>query len=129
MNEQPQPDSKPAAPPKRKRGRPPIGDRPLTLAERQRRARIVKRQAGVRHFLVELGGDNLQFLEEIADLTQVSRVGALRFIVDMGLHQIRSVMEQARRMGEAGETEDGATKAICRALGIDHEPTGDDTAI
>lgn len=65
----------------KKRGRKPIGDRPMTAAERQRRSRERKAEVGAVFVTLELAGPLLERIDAAALEQGVTRSAVLRSAV------------------------------------------------
>lgn len=83
----------------KKRGRPPLGDRPLTLAEKQARYRARVRRAGERRvFEMVLEGDMRRRVEEVATILDIPAARALRLCAECGLSDMEFTARQVREL-------------------------------
>lgn len=89
-----------------KRGRKPLGEAPMTAAERKRRSREQLRVAGSKDFLFRLEGLHLQYVEKLADAEKISTASALRLIARMALDRYVGVMRRCERMLENGVSDE-----------------------
>jgi len=105
MNEQNNTSSK-------KRGPKPIGDAPMTGAERQRRRREQLRAGGAKGFLLELEGLHLQYVEALAQSQNISTAAALRLLLDRALDQFVGVMRRSERMLDNGASDEKNAKFV-----------------
>lgn len=94
----------------KKRGPKPIGDAPMTAAERQRRRREQMRAGGSKSFLLEIDGLHLQHIEELAQSQGITTAAALRQIVSASLDRYVGVMRRAERMVESGASDEEQAK-------------------
>lgn len=92
-------------PPKTKRGRKPLGDAPMTPAERQRRRRELLRTEGDKHYLLRLNGLHQEWVEALSSAEGVSGTKALQGIVEASLDRYVGVMHRCERLREIGASD------------------------
>ncbi len=88
-----------------KRGRKPLGDVPMTPAERQRRRRELLRTEGDKHYLLRLNGLHQDSVEKLANVEGISGTKALQRIVEVSLDRFVGVMERCERLREMGASD------------------------
>jgi hypothetical protein len=93
-----------ASPPK-KRGPKPIGDAPMTAAERQRRRREHSRAEGGKGYLIQLNGVHQQLVEAMAVGQGISGNLALHGLLEASLDRFAGVMKRVERLQSLGATE------------------------
>jgi hypothetical protein len=76
----------------KKRGRKPLGDRPMTQAEAKRRSREKMRAAGAKDYLVTVGPRHLIWIKRLAEKQGISEAAALHMVLDNALHYFSTVM-------------------------------------
>lgn len=96
-----QPDTLP-----KKRGPKPIGDAPMTPAQRQQRRRQRLRATGAKDFLMKLEGLHLEYIEKLAQAMDTTTAAALRLILIRSLDQYVGVVRRVERMQENGVPDD-----------------------
>jgi hypothetical protein len=96
----------------KKRGPKPIGDAPMTNAERQRRRREQHRFTGRKGFLLELEGLHLQYVETLANSQNMSTAATLRLIVERALDRYVGVMARVERMAIIGASDKARAQFI-----------------
>ncbi|HJV82465.1 hypothetical protein [Noviherbaspirillum sp.] len=89
----------------RKRGPKPLGDRPMTVAERKRRSREQIRATGAKEFLVRVEGLHLARLEKMAESVNVTVADAFRQIMDPMLDRFAGIMARCERMSDNGASD------------------------
>jgi hypothetical protein len=98
-----------------KRGPKPIGDSPMTPAQRQQRRRQRLRDEGAKGFLLQVEGLHLEYVEKLAESHNISTAAALRLVLMRALDRYVGVTRRIERMIENGVAED-----ICEAFLHDH---------
>lgn len=93
------------ASPSKKRGPKPIGDAPMTAAERQRRRREQTRAAGGKAYLIELNGLHEALVDALATAEGISSTAALHGLLEAALDRYAGVMERCERLREAGASD------------------------
>ena len=82
-----------------KRGPKPIGDVPMTAAERKRRSRARLVNEGTRaEFMISLSGETLKFVNWMAENNDVSRARVVQEFLDMAIHIVQSTAAHADQM-------------------------------
>lgn len=76
----------------KKRGRKPLGDRPMTQAEAKRRSREKMRAAGAKNYLMAIGPRHLIWIKRLAEKDGVSETAALQMVVENALDYFGLVM-------------------------------------
>lgn len=89
----------------KKRGPKPIGDAPMTPAERQRRRREQIRAGGAKEFLFTVEGLHLEYLEQIALHEQTNIAAALKLITQTALDRYIGVMRRCDRLRTMGASD------------------------
>jgi hypothetical protein len=90
-----------------KLGRKPLGDVPMSAAERKRRSRELHRAAtGVREFQMQVQGMHLQYVEALAARQELSPSAALRRILEPALDRYVGVVRRCERMIANGATDE-----------------------
>lgn len=91
----------------KKRGRKPIGDKPMSGAERQRRSKERRRPEGpTKSFMVTVEGLHLEHIEKLAEAEGISASAAFRSIAEPALDRFVGVMRRASRLLDNGRSED-----------------------
>jgi hypothetical protein len=97
----------------KKRGRKPLGEKPMTGAERQRRSKERRRSNGpTKSFMITLEGLHLEQVEKLAEAEGVSASAAFRAIAEPALDRFVGVMRRADRLLENGRSEEECYKFI-----------------
>lgn len=97
----------------KKRGRKPLGDKPMSGAERQRRSKERRRPDGpTKSFMITLEGLHLEQVEKLAEVQGVSASAAFRAIAEPALDRFVGVMRRADRLLENGRSEEECYKFI-----------------
>jgi hypothetical protein len=91
-----------------KRGRKPLGDGPMSAAERKRRSREQLRASGVREFSLKLEGLHLEYVENAAALRGSNTAEVLRDILESALDRFVGVTRRCERMLVNGATDEEA---------------------
>lgn len=92
----------------RRIGRPPVGDEPMTHAERMRRYREKRRERGGRTVTFEVDPAHMQAVRQAARALSTSETDVLRALFAAGLDTVAAAAVRAERL--AGD--DGSTQAI-----------------
>jgi non-canonical (house-cleaning) NTP pyrophosphatase len=87
-----------------KRGRKPIGDAPMTAAERKRASRARKAADGRVEFMLGLGGGMLAFVDRMVLASGSSRSQALFDLIEMAISRMALMEVLAEEMWENGAT-------------------------
>lgn len=99
-----------------KRGRKPIGDAPMTAAERKRASRARKAAEGRVEFMVSLGGGMLAFIDRMVLASGSSRSQVLFDLLEMAISRMAFVEVQAEEMWAAGATDEEVQTFMFEAL-------------
>lgn len=91
--------------PQQKRGPKPIGDAPMTPAERQRRRRQQLRVAGEKSYLVRLDGLHQEWVDALAASQEMSNTAALQALVETALDRYVGLMRRCERLREMEATD------------------------
>lgn len=91
--------------PTKKRGPKPIGDAPMTAAERQRRRREQARANGGKGYLIQLDGLHQQWVDALATAQGVSGTTALHSILEATLDRYAGLMQRCERLQALGASE------------------------
>lgn len=91
-----------------KRGRKPLGEGPMSAAERKRRSREQLRASGVREFSLKLQGLHLEYVENAATLRGSSTAEVLRDILENALDRFVGVTKRCERLLDNGATDEEA---------------------
>jgi hypothetical protein len=89
-----------------KRGRKPFGDAAMSAAERKRRSRERQQATGVKEFQLQVQGMHLTYVEQLAELNEVSVSAALRMLFERTLDRYVGVVRRSERMKENGATDE-----------------------
>lgn len=90
-----------------KRGRKPLGDAPMTAAERKRASRAkLAADPTKAEFMVTLAGGTLAFVDQMAQHNNVSRSRVVQEILDMAIALVRDTVVQAGKMLDGGASID-----------------------
>lgn len=101
----------------KKRGPKPIGEAPMTPAERQRRRREQMRAHGAKDFVMTVGPSHLVWVERLAETQQISTAAALHVIVENALDFYRTLMVSRDLMALQGVPMEECTQFV-----FDHWP-------
>jgi hypothetical protein len=94
-----------------KLGRKPLGDAPMSAAERKRRSRERQQAAtGVKQFQLQVQGVHLQYVEALAAGQEVSTSAVLRGILEPALDRYVRVMQHCEQMLTNGATDQEVTQ-------------------
>ena len=85
-----------------KRGPKPLGDRPMTPAERQRKRRDAIREVGGRTFLMEISSKDIKWLEFEAQQTGQSITEILKEVLGLSLHRYGQFFERSMELVRLG---------------------------
>jgi len=88
-----------------KRGRKPIGDAPMTAAERKRASRAKKAAAGRAELMISLGGGMLDFIDRMALAGASSRAQVIYELLDMAISRTAAAVAQAEQMWADGASD------------------------
>lgn len=91
--------------PQQKRGPKPIGNAPMTPAERQRRRREQLRATGEKSYLVRLDGLHQEWVDTLAASQEISSTAALHALVEAALDRYIGVMRRCERLREMGASD------------------------
>lgn len=91
--------------PAAKRGRKPIGDVPMTAAERKRASRAKKAADGRAELMISLGGGMLDFIDRMALAGSSSRAQVVYELLDMAISRTAAVVAQAEQMWADGASD------------------------
>lgn len=91
-----------------KRGRKPLGEGPMSAAERKRRSREQLRASGAREFSLKLQGLHLEYVEKAAALRGLSTAAVLRDILENALDRFVGVTKRCERLLDNGATDEEA---------------------
>jgi hypothetical protein len=91
-----------------KRGRKPLGDGPMSAAERKRRSREQLRASGVKEFSLKLQGLHLEYVENAAALRGSNTAEVLRDILENALDRFVGVTKRCERLLDNGATDEEA---------------------
>lgn len=91
-----------------KRGRKPLGEGPMSAAERKRRSREQLRASGVREFSLKLQGLHLEYVENASALRGSSTAEVLRDILENALDRFVGVTKRCERLLDNGATDEEA---------------------
>lgn len=86
----------------KKRGPKPIGDAPMTSAERQRRRREQARAAGGKAYQVQLTGLHQGWVDALASAQGISGTAVLQALIEATLDRYAGLMERCNRLRAAG---------------------------
>lgn len=89
-----------------KRGRKPIGDAPMTTAERKRASRARKAAEGRVEFMLSLGGGMLKFIDRMVLANGSSRSEVLFELIEMAISRVAWVKVHADQMWADGATDE-----------------------
>lgn len=92
----------------KKRGRKPVGDKPMTSAERMKRLRDKMRAEGGKDFVMTLSPHHMVWIRHFAEQQGVSEAVALRLVLDNALDYFASYS-----MCLAGMKVTGASREEC----------------
>lgn len=115
--------SEKANPQPKRRGRKPLGDRAMTVAERKRASRIKQSQAGSTELMLRLSGGTLEFVDAIAHSYGTTRADTVELLLDLAISKMAKTMVEWDRMTRAGASEQEATAVMARELST--TPTAD----
>lgn len=101
----------------KKRGRKPLGDRPMTQAEAKRRSREKMRAAGAKDYLMTVGPRHLIWVKRLAEKQGISEAAALHMVLDNALDYFSTVMAC-----HDGMLLLGATQEECSRYSLEHWP-------
>lgn len=99
-----------------KRGRRPIGDAPMTAAERKRASRARKAAEGHVEFMVGLGGGMLSFIDRMVLASGSSRSQVLFDLLEMAISRMALVEVQADHMWAEGATDEEVQAFMSESL-------------
>lgn len=99
-----------------KRGRRPIGERPMSVTERKRRSRQQLDAGGSAEFSVRLSGKALEFVDGMAKASNKNRAELLQRIVDLAIARIQIAIKREHEMREAGAAEDEIAVEMYKAM-------------
>lgn len=99
-----------------KRGRKPIGDAPMTAAERKRATRARKSAEGRVEFTVGLGGGMLAFIDRMVLASGSSRSQVLFDLLEMAISRIALLEVQAEDMWAKGATDEEVQAFMAESL-------------
>jgi hypothetical protein len=85
-----------------KRGPKPLGDAPMTSAERQRRRREQARAAGGKAYQVQLSGLHQGWVDALASAQGISGTAVLQGLMEATLDRYAGLMERCDRLRQAG---------------------------
>lgn len=86
-----------------KRGRKPLGDAPMTAAQRKRASRAkLAADPTKAEFMVTLAGGTLAFVDQMAQHNNVSRSRVVQEVLDMAIGLVRDTVVQAGKMLDDG---------------------------
>ena len=91
--------------PPKKRGPKPIGDVPMTPAERKRRSRELFRAAGEKNYMIRLNGLHQEWVDMLAEREGVSSSVALHQLLQTALDRFVGVMRRCSRLYEMGASD------------------------
>lgn len=95
---------KPEAATGKKRGRKPVGDKPMTSAERMRRLREKMRAEGAKDFMVTVGPYHMVWVKHLAEQQGINDAAALRMVLDNAMDYFAAFMTTFSAMKVAGAT-------------------------
>lgn len=90
----------------KKRGPKPLGDAPMTSAERQRRRREQARAAGGKAYQVQLTGSHQGWVDALASAQGISGTAVLQGLMEAALDRYAGLMERCDRLQKAGASEE-----------------------
>lgn len=90
----------------KKRGPKPIGDAPMTSAERQRRRRDQTRAAGGKAYQVQLTGLHQGWVDALASAQGISGSAVLHGLMEATLDRYAGLMERCNHLREAGASDE-----------------------
>lgn len=92
--------------PKRRRpGRKPLGERPMTAAQRMQRTRDRQREKGMRSFLVKVSSPYRELLEELATANETSAAREFTDLVEGALAHYMVLRKLTKALQAAGYNE------------------------
>lgn len=86
----------------KKRGRKPLGKLPMTDADRQRKRRQAIKSAGARTFLMEVGAQNLKWIESESLRTGEPIADILKKVLGISLDRYGQVVERMVELAHIG---------------------------
>ena len=96
----------------KKRGRKPLGDRPMTQAEAKRRSREKMRAAGVKDYLMTVGPSHLIWIKRLAEQHDISEAAALHMVLDNALDYFSTVMMCHLGMHVLGSSQEECSRYV-----------------
>ena len=108
-----------------KRGRKPVGNAPMTPAERQRRRRELLRTEGDKHYLLRLNGLHQECVELLAAAEGISGTKVLQTYVEACLNRYAAVVHCCERLRDMG-TSDADIEAFMKTYFLPPLPSDDE---
>lgn len=103
----------------KKRGPKPIGDEPMTAAERKRRSRARQITEGTRaEFTVSLSGGPLEFVDQMAQHNNVSRSRVVHEVLEMAIALVRNTAFRADQMLSNGASMEEVERIMSQAFRV-----------
>lgn len=106
----------------KKRGPKPIGDEPMTAAERKRRSRAKQASEGRAEFMLTLSGGKLAFIDQLAKVQGDTRSQVINALLDMAIAKMVNVAIEADHMIANGATDQEIETSLMKALATAPEP-------
>lgn len=106
----------------KKRGPKPIGDEPMTAAERKRRSRAKQASEGRAEFMLTLSGGKLEFIDQLAKAQGDTRSQVINALLDMAIAKMVNVAIEADHMIANGATDQEIETSLMKALATAPEP-------
>ena len=99
-----------------RRGRKPLGERSMTVAERKRLSRSRKSEQGSTEFMVRLAGGTLNFIDQYALASGLTRSAVVEAFLDMAIARVGNAVADAEMVLLNGGTDDDAALVMRTAL-------------
>lgn len=103
---------------KAKRGRKPLGDAPMTAAERKRQSRATKAAQGSVEFALRLSGDTLTLIDLFATANEITRSEAVSMLVADSLRRLNLAFQGGLTLHERGATNAEIVEHSAAAFGL-----------
>lgn len=106
----------------KKRGPKPIGDEPMTAAQRKRRSRAKQVSEGRAEFMLTLSGGKLAFIDQLAKVQGDTRSQVIDALLDMAIAKMVNAAIEADHMIANGATDQEIETSLMKALATAPEP-------
>lgn len=105
-----------------KRGRKPLGERAMTVAERKRLSRTRKVAEGAVEIMISIRGGTLNFIDQFSQANDQTRSQVIEAFLDMAIARVANAVAEAEKAMEQGASREDVAQLLSHALQTTPQP-------